>query len=279
MVEYYGAPPDEVLRTKPTASRSRYLKKVTVSTTTNRASLWTRRWRATSQNLVPPYAPVPAPPAQPRLQSGNTYALRCSAINAGVGASGEGDHVVEPRRGCTAAVRSARQSPNPSRVPLTSLRPRRRTSRLDGRRRPCLPCFDPTPCRTSWWRSGTLPAAGQREGGPGSGRATDRAVGGIVPSEFRVPERCASFASCGARNVGRQPADALGDLRRDVLPVNLEAEALLDDRDQLDHCAKREVSHPQSDQNPKHEPKSGENVTRVPRVNDNRGVPSAMHHS
>jgi hypothetical protein len=35
MVEYYGAPPDEVLRTKPTASRSRCLKKVTVSMTTN----------------------------------------------------------------------------------------------------------------------------------------------------------------------------------------------------------------------------------------------------
>ena len=34
LVEYYGAPLDEVLRTKPTASRGRYLKKVTVSTTT-----------------------------------------------------------------------------------------------------------------------------------------------------------------------------------------------------------------------------------------------------
>ena len=39
MVEYYGAPPDEVLRTMPTASRSRYLKKVTVSMTTNRIPL------------------------------------------------------------------------------------------------------------------------------------------------------------------------------------------------------------------------------------------------
>jgi hypothetical protein len=35
-------------------------------------------------------------------------------------------------------------------------------------------------------------------------------------------------------DVRRQRADALEELRRDVLLVHLEAEALLDDRDQLD---------------------------------------------
>jgi hypothetical protein len=61
-VENYGAPLDEVPRTKPTASKGRYLKKVTVSTTSPRIPV-DPSVTANSQSLVSPYAPVPTQPA------------------------------------------------------------------------------------------------------------------------------------------------------------------------------------------------------------------------